>query len=44
VGEREGFGKCKGVGKQFQRKIRDRNKKTGENRRKMKSKVESKSR
>jgi len=44
MGKREGFGKCKGVGKQFQRKIRGRNKKTRENRRKMKSQVESKSR
>jgi len=44
VREEGGFGKCKGVGRQVQRKIRGRSKKTGEDRRKMKSEVESKGR
>ena len=44
MGEGGEFGKYKEVGKWVQRKIRDRSKKTEEDRRKMKSEVESKDR
>ena len=42
VGEGRGFGQCKEVGKQAWRKIRNKSKKTGEDRTKMESEVESK--
>ena len=44
MGEEGGFEKNKEVGKQVQRKIRGKSKKTGEDRRRMGSEVESKGR